>query len=62
MPLGDSITDGMNVAGGYRIKLWESIKSAGANVDFVGSMSNGPASLTDKNHEGHSVWLHQNKK
>ena len=22
MPLGDSITDGYNVPGGYRIKLW----------------------------------------
>ena len=25
MPLGDSITDGYNVPGGYRIKLWADI-------------------------------------
>ncbi len=56
MPLGDSITDGFNVPGGYRIKLWASIQGIGAKIDFVGSMSNGPAELTDKNHEGHSGW------
>jgi lysophospholipase L1-like esterase len=56
MPLGDSITDGMTVAGGYRIKLWSLIKNNGYAVDFVGSMSNGPAELGDKNHEGHSGW------
>ncbi len=56
MPLGDSITDGFNVAGGYRIKLWNTIVSNGQKVDFVGSMTNGPAELADKNHEGHSGW------
>jgi enterochelin esterase-like enzyme len=56
MPLGDSITDGMTVAGGYRIKLWSLIKNNGYAADFVGSMSNGPAELGDKNHEGHSGW------
>jgi hypothetical protein len=56
MPLGDSITDGLTVAGGYRIKLWASIQNIGAKIDFVGSMSNGPAELGDKNHEGHSGW------
>ncbi len=56
MPLGDSITDGLTVPGGYRIKLWSSIQTLGAKIDFVGSMSNGPAELGDKNHEGHSGW------
>ncbi len=56
MPLGDSITDGITVAGAYRIKLWNNIISAGQKVDFVGSMSNGPSELGDKNHEGHSGW------
>jgi lysophospholipase L1-like esterase len=56
MPLGDSITDGLVVPGGYRIKLWSSIQSLGKTIDFVGSMSNGPAELGDKNHEGHSGW------
>lgn len=56
MPLGDSITDGFAVAGGYRIKLWKNITSNGYKVDFVGSSSNGPEELGDKNHEGHSGW------
>jgi lysophospholipase L1-like esterase len=56
MPLGDSITDGLVVPGGYRIKLWRNIMNNGLTVDFVGSQSNGPAELGDKNHEGHSGW------
>ncbi len=56
MPLGDSITDGIFVPGGYRIKLWKNIVNDGFTVDFVGSLSNGPAELGDKNHEGHSGW------
>jgi lysophospholipase L1-like esterase len=56
MPLGDSITDGITVVGAYRIKLWNNITSNGFTVDFVGSASNGPAELGDKNHEGHSGW------
>lgn len=51
MPLGDSITDGIFVPGAYRIKLWENITNAGYKVDFVGSLSNGPAELGDKDHE-----------
>jgi lysophospholipase L1-like esterase len=56
MPLGDSITDGFTVEGAYRIKLWSNLVTNGYSVDFVGSLSNGPASLGDKNHEGHSGW------
>jgi lysophospholipase L1-like esterase len=56
MPLGDSITDGFNVPGGYRINLWQSLVNGGHTVDFVGSQLNGPASLGDRNHEGHSGW------
>ncbi|MBQ1047053.1 cellulose binding domain-containing protein [Micromonospora sp. C51] len=56
MPLGDSITDGFNVPGGYRIDLWQKLVADGYQVDFVGSMSNGPSSLGDRNHEGHSGW------
>ena len=54
MPLGDSITDGYNIPGGYRIKLETLLKAANVSYDFVGSGSNGPSGLTDKNHEGHS--------
>jgi len=56
MPLGASITDGFNVPGGYRIKLWELLSNAGYRIDFVGSGSNGPAALGDHDHEGHSGW------
>ena len=56
MPLGDSITDGYTVPGGYRIGLWQRFVSGGYKVDFVGSQSNGPASLGDHDHEGHPGW------
>jgi cellulase/cellobiase CelA1 len=56
MPLGDSITDGLTVPGGYRIGLWQRFVNNGYKVDFVGSLSNGPASLGDHDHEGHSGW------
>jgi lysophospholipase L1-like esterase len=56
MPLGDSITDGFNVPGGYRIGLWQRFGPAGFTVDFVGSQFNGPATLGDHDHEGHSGW------
>ncbi|WP_436764268.1 ricin-type beta-trefoil lectin domain protein [Streptosporangium sp. V21-05] len=56
MPLGDSITDGFNVSGGYRVGLWQRMVSGQYTVDFVGSGFNGPASLGDHDHEGHSGW------
>jgi hypothetical protein len=37
MPLGDSITDGFNVPGGYRVDLWQKLVAGGRTVDFVGS-------------------------
>ncbi|GET41624.1 SGNH/GDSL hydrolase family protein [Microseira wollei] len=56
MPLGDSITDGYFVPGGYRIELWNSLTKQGYNIEFVGSANNGPDSLPSRNHEGHSGW------
>ncbi|MEU7800081.1 cellulose binding domain-containing protein [Micromonospora arborensis] len=56
MPLGDSITDGFNVPGGYRIELWQRFTSGGYRIDFVGSQFNGPSSLGDHDHQGHSGW------
>ena len=56
MPLGDSITEGTQVPGGYRIGLWQRFSSAGYRVDFVGSQFNGPATLGDHDHEGHPGW------
>lgn len=60
MPLGDSITSGQHsvgaVPGAYRIGLWEDFTNDGLSIDFVGSQSNGPSNLGDKNHEGRSGW------
>lgn len=62
MPFGDSITDGYNAdtQGGYRIELFHNLHAAGKNVTFVGSGSNGPATVDGvpfpQNHEGHSGW------
>jgi lysophospholipase L1-like esterase len=56
MPLGDSITEGTQVPGGYRIGLWQRLAAAGYRVDFVGSQFNGPSTLGDHDHEGHPGW------
>ena len=56
MPLGDSITDGYGIPGGYRIDLEDDLLAAGLRPNFVGSVQNGPAQLADKDHEGHSGW------
>lgn len=56
MPLGDSITDGMGVAGGYRTDLWQYLRADGMAVQFVGSEYGGPAALGDRDHEGHPGW------
>ncbi|NUT48978.1 MAG: GDSL family lipase [Saccharothrix sp.] len=56
MPLGDSITEGTQVPGGYRIGLWQRFGSGNYRVDFVGSQFNGPSSLGDHDHEGHPGW------
>lgn len=56
MPLGDSITDGFTVPGGYRTPLWHRAEADGRWDDFVGSQFNGPADLGDHDHEGHSGW------
>ncbi|MFJ5265575.1 SGNH/GDSL hydrolase family protein [Streptomyces sp. NPDC088387] len=57
MPLGDSITDGYTpYPGGYRVKLWQLLAAGGHTVDFVGSQTNGPAELGDRDHEGHPGW------
>jgi lysophospholipase L1-like esterase len=62
MPFGDSITDGYNAdtPGGYRVELFRRAHSAGKNITFVGSGSNGPTTVDGvsfpRNHEGHSGW------
>jgi lysophospholipase L1-like esterase len=52
MAIGDSITDGWNIPGGYRIKLWDDLQADHYTVDFVGPFANGPDSLGDKDHAG----------
>jgi Ca2+-binding RTX toxin-like protein len=65
LPLGDSITlgisEGVSVtpepgrsqnAGGYRTVLWQRFQQDGLAVDFVGTKSNGPSTLGDKDNEG----------
>ncbi|NJO78637.1 MAG: cadherin-like domain-containing protein [Cyanobacteria bacterium RM1_2_2] len=65
MPIGDSITRGINgdepsgalsQEGGYRAALWSRFGSNNLSVDFVGSQSLGSAALGDKDHEGHGGW------
>lgn len=61
MPLGDSITYGIigtndRDSGGYRTELWNKFVADGLKVEFVGSLSSGPDSLSNKDHEGHPGW------
>lgn len=61
MPLGDSITQSNKDHSSYRRPLWQKLRAAGYNVDFVGSQRahyQGPAPKTDfdLDHEGHWGW------
>ena len=66
MPLGDSITSGMEEfgeldqenIGGYRRFLWQRLKDAGKSVDFVGSERTGESisPSIDPDNEGHPGW------
>ncbi|GAB2859135.1 hypothetical protein GCM10027176_71920 [Actinoallomurus bryophytorum] len=56
MPLGDSITDGLQSSGGYRSDLWQYMRADGMKPDFVGSRSGGPSQLDDRDEEGHPGW------
>ncbi|MEA1950838.1 MAG: SGNH/GDSL hydrolase family protein [Planctomycetota bacterium] len=61
MPLGDSITAGYFVDGGYRAPLFERLNVDGYSFRFVGTQSNWPtAALTaagQQFHEGHSGYI-----
>lgn len=58
LPLGDSITDGYEVTGGYRTELYKRMTNAGATFSFLGSQTDNPSpTLTAAgqiHHEGHS--------
>ncbi len=59
LPLGDSITHGFSSTddAGYRSALFKLIVAANQNVTFIGSLTNGPTTVSGKtfprNHEGH---------
>ncbi len=62
LPLGDSITYGVNDEGnaGYRGPLFASVVAAGQKITFTGSLSDGPSTVSGqtfpRNNEGHSGW------
>jgi len=43
LPLGDSITDGFQVTGGYRTELYKRMTNAGASFSFLGSQTDNPS-------------------
>lgn len=50
MPLGDSITEGVN--GGYRNGVWNGLTSSGYSIDLVGSRYDQYTRVPDKDHQG----------
>jgi hypothetical protein len=60
LPLGDSITDGLTVQGGYRIELFSLSLENMKNITYVGGSMNGPQMVDGvtfpRSHEGHSGW------
>jgi hypothetical protein len=60
LPLGDSITFGINYEGAYRVELFKRAVTATQKITFVGTQSNGPATPPGSSvafpmhHEGHS--------
>ncbi|MBT1700332.1 hypothetical protein KK083_25825 [Fulvivirgaceae bacterium PWU4] len=64
MPLGNSITQSEYTHLSYRYYLWQKLKAANVNFDFVGSMNTNylgspvyPDPSFDRDHEGH--WLYR---
>ena len=65
MPLGDSITQGASSGVtdedfqvSYRLDLWDKLRNAGYDVDFVGSLNSGSSMEDfDADHEGHPGWM-----
>ena len=61
LPLGDSITYGSTTNnGGYRVELFTRAVTSGKHLTFVGSQSDGPATVAGmafpENNEGHPGW------
>lgn len=55
MPLGDSITHGYTVLGGYRTRLYDYLMGPlyYDHFNLVGTQNDGPGNLPDKDHQGH---------
>lgn len=53
--MGDSITEG-SANSNYRTTLRNILTNAGYEVDYVGTYTANPGTLTDREHEGHSGW------
>ncbi len=45
LPVGDSITFGINYAGSYRPELFHDALQAGQNITFTGTLKNGPTTV-----------------
>lgn len=52
MPLGDSITIGVN--GGYRNDLYTGLRRTNCGVSYVGTQTDPNTRVADKKHEGHA--------
>lgn len=65
MPLGDSITYGSFVVGGYRDPLYQKLTAAGYSFNYVGSATDNATTLMttagQTHHEGHSGYVIQKK-
>jgi lysophospholipase L1-like esterase len=60
LPLGDSITWGIQYDGAYRVELFTKAVADNHKITFTGSLSNGPSMVAGqtfpKANEGHSGW------
>ena len=60
LPLGDSITWGIQYDGAYRVELFTKAVGDNKKITFTGSLSNGPSMVAGqtfpKANEGHSGW------
>jgi lysophospholipase L1-like esterase len=60
LPLGDSITWGIQYDGAYRVELFTKAVAAAQKITFTGSLSNGPTTVSGmpfpQHNEGHSGW------
>ena len=58
LPLGDSITDGFQITGGYRTQLYKRLTNSGAIFSFLGSQTGNASPVLaaggQTHHEGHS--------